>query len=403
MNILILTSEYPYSGDPNPDRTCIVGDFAKKWVAFGHRVVVIVNSSSFPPIYYTLGNHMKKILSTRHQASGMPLRLWREQFMYNENGVIVWNLPMAKWIPHGAFPEKEYRKQIHRIQSKLTELDFHPDVITGHWVNPQLMLIPILGRHYNAKTAFVFHSDYLKTTCDKFHVQPLLDQIDYIGFRSQFAARAVQEYLSIKNPPFIAASGIPDSYILGMQNPRKKQFHTGCVPILTAGRLVAYKRIDSVIHAAADAFPEGNFQLRIAGDGAQRKQLERIVRSRSVSDNVHLIGRISRDALQTEMQNSDIFVLISQRETFGLVYLEAMLQGCIVIASRKGGMDGIIENGQNGFLCEEGNSLELAEIFRKINGLTKEEKSAISASAINTALHYSESAAAERYLKCITE
>ena len=42
--------------------------------------------------------------------------------------------------------------------------------------------------------------------------------------------------------------------------------------------------------------------------------------------------------------------MISQGEAFGLVYLEAMARGCITIASRGEGFDGIIKDGINGFL-----------------------------------------------------
>ena len=117
---------------------------------------------------------------------------------------------------------------------------------------------------------------------------------------------------------------------------------------------------------------------------------------------MHLLGRINRDELQNRMHASQVFVLISKHETFGLVYLEAMLQGCIVIASKFGGVDGIIRDGKNGFLCEEGNEQELIEIFNRIKGLSKREKQKLSQNAVTTAKHFSEYDVAKRYLKNIT-
>ena len=52
---------------------------------------------------------------------------------------------------------------------------------------------------------------------------------------------------------------------------------------------------------------------------------------------------------------SDVFVLPSVNETFGMVYLEAMSQGCIPIGTSGEGIDGIIENGKNGYLCDRNN------------------------------------------------
>ena len=88
--------------------------------------------------------------------------------------------------------------------------------------------------------------------------------------------------------------------------------------------------------------------------------------------------------------------MISSNEVFKLVYLEAMAQGCIVIASKGGGFDGIIVDGQNGFLCDPGDSDQLESIYRRINTLPKEEKEAIS--AIKTAVSHTDSNAARRYL-----
>lgn len=58
--------------------------------------------------------------------------------------------------------------------------------------------------------------------------------------------------------------------------------------------------------------------------------------------------------------------MISTNEIFGLVYLEAMAASCLTIASKDGGVDGIILNNDNGFLCCEGNDKELKEIVETI-------------------------------------
>lgn len=58
--------------------------------------------------------------------------------------------------------------------------------------------------------------------------------------------------------------------------------------------------------------------------------------------------------------------MISTNEIFGLVYLEAMAASCLTIASKNGGVDGIIKCEKNGFLCEEGNDKELHSILNRI-------------------------------------
>ena len=77
--------------------------------------------------------------------------------------------------------------------------------------------------------------------------------------------------------------------------------------------------------------------------------------------------------------------MVSRDEAFGLVYLEAMSRGCITIAARNEGIDGVIVHGVNGFLCEAGNEDELVNLLRHIDSLSENELIKISSNAIETA------------------
>lgn len=401
MNILILASEYPYEKDTNADRTKVVGYFAKEWVKQGHRVIAIVDSSTFPAAFYAVGDKVKGLVSKTFDVSRTPDRLWTKRFAYDEFGVHVENIPITKYVPHGKFSKEALDKQLKEIVTVLENNRFVPDVVTGHWVNPQIMLVPRIAKRYDAKSAFVFHMDYGKENCEKFGVQKYIDQIDHIGFRSQSAVEAAKGYLHFKEEPFVAASGIPDRFIERLQGKNTKSFENP-ISIISAGRLVEYKMLDVALAAAAKAFDGSDYDFVVAGDGPMKAKLQNYIDTNNQQKYMHLLGRIDRDELQKRMHESQVFVLISKHETFGLVYLEAMLQGCIVIASKFGGVDGIIRDGENGFLCEEGNEQELIHIFNRINGLTKEEKQKLSQNAVTTAKRFSESDVAKRYLENIT-
>lgn len=395
MDILVLASEYPYEKDTNADRTKVVGYFAREWVRQGHRVLVIVNSSTFPTLYYKIGNLMKKLVSKTFDVSGMPEKLWARKFSYDDSGVQVENIPIMKFVPHGKFSKYALNKQSNEILSTLESKEFSPDVVTGHWVNPQLMLIHKIAEKYDARSAFIFHADYGEKTYNKFNVQKYIDGIDHVGFRSQSAICAAKKYMQFKAEPFVAASGIPDKYI---RNEIIEKSFSEYTTIISAGRLLEYKKIDVALQAAIRAFPNGNYDFAVAGNGPLKAKLQNFIDENRQEKHVHLLGQIERDSLQKLMRERDVFVLISKHETFGLVYLEAMLQGCIVIASKFGGVDGIIKDGENGFLCEEGNEEELVQIFTKIKNLSKEKKISISQRAIETAKEYTESNVARSYL-----
>ena len=82
-----------------------------------------------------------------------------------------------------------------------------------------------------------------------------------------------------------------------------------------------------------------------------------------------------------------------------MVYMEAMLQGCLTIASKGEGFDGLIQDGINGFICEPGEQNALENIYRRIANMTTMQRNAIGQAAIDTAIQYSEQEVAERYLK----
>ena len=399
MNILILTNIYPYEKDDNPDRTKIVAYFAREWVKQGHNVCVVINSAAFPGFYYGLGKYISKEILKHTRLVRLPDPIWTKEFEYNDFGVKVINLPMRKYVPQGTYSKKILQEQYKKIEYWISQLDFYPDVITGHWLNPQLFLVAKFAAKYKAKTAFVFHSDFYKEKYKKFKVQRFIESVDHIGFRSRSALNYAMNYMKLKNEPFVCSSGIPDEYLERFIYNEEKIFHNESISVITAGRLVQYKHIDTIIDAAQSAFCDGKYRVNIAGDGPLKKELNAYIRDHNLDHNVVMYGQIDRDQLQALMRSSDVFALISEREVFGLVYLEAMLHGCIVIASRFGAIDGIIIDGENGFLCEEGNGEELKKILLQIKSMPNELKSTISNKAIATARQYSESIVASNYLQ----
>ena len=122
-----------------------------------------------------------------------------------------------------------------------------------------------------------------------------------------------------------------------------------------------------------------------------------------ISDNVAFLGQIDRDDIIDWYDKSDCFVMISDHEVFGLVYLEAMSRGCITIAGDNGGMVGIIEDGVNGFLCKPGDSEALAGIIRRINNMTVEERQEMSRKARQTAFEFTDNKVAQYYLENVTK
>ena len=146
-----------------------------------------------------------------------------------------------------------------------------------------------------------------------------------------------------------------------------------------------------------------DFSLDYVGDGANRPIIEKIISDKGWGDKVKLHGFVKREEVPSYVEKAQCFIMISEEETFGLVYLEAMSMGCITIASRNEGMEGIIEDGVNGFLCKAGDENELANIIERINSMPQENINRISQNAIATARKLTDSKVAEYYINSIAQ
>jgi N-acetyl-alpha-D-glucosaminyl L-malate synthase BshA len=108
------------------------------------------------------------------------------------------------------------------------------------------------------------------------------------------------------------------------------------------------KRVKDVIRVFARIQRALPATLIMIGDGPERVDAESEARELGVAEHVRFLGRI--DSVASLLQGSDLFILPSQTESFGLAALEAMACGSPVVASRAGGLPEVIDDGVNGIL-----------------------------------------------------
>lgn len=399
MRILMLTSVYKDESLGNKDTsTNIVNSFVKEWKKQGHEVLVIHNSHCYPRVVHKIPVKSKKILAARMGFAISDYDAVKEK-EYQDNGVKVFRFPIKKYIPHFKPSASAIKRQVNKIASALEKEKFEPDVITGHWASPQMEIISKLKTIYRCKTAVVLHgTGYIESP--KFNAEEYLKNIDSLGARSLSQAKQIKEILQLKELPFVCNSGVPDDYLRNFKLNTKKYKNIETWKITYVGRLVSYKNIDATIKALSD-IKDIKWEFNIVGEGASRTKLEELAQKLNCADKIHFFGRVSRDKVMEILEDTHVFIMISTNEIFGLVYLEAMAASCLTIASKDGGVDGIIVNNYNGFLCHEADNIELKQILESIMGYGNSTLMKIVQQGYKTVEEYSDYKVAEKYLKDI--
>src|SRR5215207_2470085 len=108
------------------------------------------------------------------------------------------------------------------------------------------------------------------------------------------------------------------------------------------------KRVKDVVRVFARIRRAMPATLIMVGDGPERVDAENEARELGVGADVRFLGRL--DSIASLLQSSDLFLLPSQTESFGLAALEAMACGSPVVASRAGGLPEVVDDGVNGIL-----------------------------------------------------
>ncbi|MEK7673036.1 MAG: glycosyltransferase family 4 protein [Patescibacteria group bacterium] len=125
--------------------------------------------------------------------------------------------------------------------------------------------------------------------------------------------------------------------------------------------------IEAMAEVSAKNFVRPAFRglkLVIIGEGPDRKNLENLIKELKLEEKVILLGK--QKNIPKLLKSSDLFVLPSKREAFGLVLLEAMTIPLAIIASRVGGIPEVITDGKNGILVEPESSKELTKAIKSL-------------------------------------
>ena len=149
-------------------------------------------------------------------------------------------------------------------------------------------------------------------------------------------------------------------------NSKLNRFTLGVV-----SRLETIKGTDLVVPAFAEVLKQHpNTRLIVVGDGSLRSAMEQQAVEFGCAEHITWAGRQPQEELNNWYSQMDIVLMPSRSEGFGLTAIEAMANGCVVVASNVGGLPEVVRNGVCGLLHQ---SEDITDMANKIVSLISNE------------------------------
>lgn len=192
-----------------------------------------------------------------------------------------------------------------------------------------------------------------------------IEQSDAVTVPSAFLAKATRTLLGVSDAVDIQV--IPNFVDTARYHPApqcrhklaRELFGDRLGPEADAAKVVVHvsnfrpvKRVTDVVRAFALLRKQQPAHLILVGDGPDRPKVRSLVTQLGLHRDVCFLGKQS--SFVAVLQASDVFVLPSETESFGLAALEALSCGVPVVASRTGGIPEVVDDGKSGFLCDVG-------------------------------------------------
>lgn len=388
MKILLITEIYPSPTHGTVNETRICHYFATEWAKLGHEVRVI-HFNPLLPWYYTLVGKVLKPFVKKNWSVFFKNN-YRHVEEYTFEGIKVFYIPVFRTEQGKPIESCEYDKAFNKAKEQLG--DYKPDIIVGHWGSMAPLLVRFRKLYQTVKTGLVLHEAVKK---DEFGAT--LPEVGAWGFRNKAIKESFELYYGNNHSEFLCNSGIPATFI----SDKEKSFQNGVKNYVFVGKLMELKRVENSILALNAVYGSDGFHFEIVGDGACMDSLQEVAKKTQTEQHVTFHGWLQRDRAQQIIENSDCFIMVSDHEAFGLVYVEAMAKGCITIGTIGQGADGIIIDGENGFLCPPKDLNALISVLERIKRMDSLELEKISRNAMETAKSLTDETVACQYLDAI--
>lgn len=161
----------------------------------------------------------------------------------------------------------------------------------------------------------------------------MVEKSDIVIANSYFTAMINQRIWNI-HVDGISHLGVDSTYL---QNVIKNKQIVNCQNrnILFVGRLAISKKVDKIIKAISLLNDNNKIKFIVVGDGPEKEKLIKLANKLKI--NTTFMGRVSHEEIYQLYRNSEIYISLSESESFGISLVEALLGGCKIICPMTGG------------------------------------------------------------------
>lgn len=230
----------------------------------------------------------------------------------------------------------------------------------AHFADQNLKFASAVATWTALPYGFTVHGyDIRDTPIERYELQALAERATTIVTVSEdFKRRITRQFHLPQEKVFVSYNGtrvdkFKPSANVGQHDPFR---------LIAVGRLVPIKGHDVLIRALGVVRDRGYaFTCNLVGSGESQSSLESLSRQLFLDEYITFKGYQSQRSIIALLEASDLLVMPSRDESFGVACIEGMAVGLPAVASRVGGLPEVVTEGENGLLVDSENPTELAE------------------------------------------
>lgn len=196
-------------------------------------------------------------------------------------------------------------------------------------------------------------------------IKQLLGKVTNIVFVSPSYEQYLERLGDYKDKYVIIPNAVNDYWFHNF--PQKQSVHKP-VSLIYVGEVVRNKNISTVLSIVAELNKRGiRTEFHIVGSGDEEEKCRALSKQLGIEKQVFFHGwQSGKEKIKAFYDQADIFIMLSYRETFGTVYIEALSQGLPVLYTKGQGIDGYFEEGSVGYGCDPTDAADAANKVVKI-------------------------------------